>query len=98
MDELHRGEEAVAKKKAELEAKAQSTRVVEKNLAIADLEQMRTNDPLPLQRAKLNQGAAVRKMNQTLKTVEHERVLSENGCFLNFLYIFCIVSHVNLFV
>jgi hypothetical protein len=41
--------------------------VVKRNKAKAELAQMQAEDPLPLRRARINQGAAVRKAERTLK-------------------------------
>jgi len=68
LDELHAQEKALADKIASLEKKSEEGGVVSRNKAKAELEQLRSDDPLPLQRAKLNQGATLRKSEKGSKT------------------------------
>lgn len=59
--ELQSQEKAYADKLSELEKKSQEGGVVSRNKAIAELEQLKSKDPLPLQRAKINQTASCKK-------------------------------------
>mmetsp|Transcript_9913 Transcript_9913/g.13363 ORF Transcript_9913/g.13363 Transcript_9913/m.13363 type:complete len:315 (-) Transcript_9913:53-997(-) len=77
LDELHAQEKALADKIASLEKKSEEGGVVSRNKAKAELEQLRSEDPLPLQRAKLNQGAALRKSEKARKQAEEQRLKAE---------------------
>ena len=67
--ELQAQEKAFADKKAALEKTKNdmSIGVVKRNKAANELDQLLAEDPLPLQRAKINQGATVRKMEKAAK-------------------------------
>ena len=69
LDELHAEEKAYNDKKAALEAtKADmSIGVVKRNKAANELDQLLSEDPLPLRKAKINQAATVRKMEKAAK-------------------------------
>jgi len=74
LDELQAQEKALADKIASLEKKSEEGGVVSRNKAKAELEQLRAEDPLPLQRAKLNQGAAVRRSEKARKAAEEQKI------------------------
>eukprot|EP01105_Mastigella_eilhardi_P002801 TRINITY_DN135_c1_g1_i1.p1 TRINITY_DN135_c1_g1~~TRINITY_DN135_c1_g1_i1.p1 ORF type:complete len:430 (+),score=164.28 TRINITY_DN135_c1_g1_i1:87-1292(+) len=59
--ELQAQETAYEKKKADLLQASQTGGVVQRNKAANELEQLKSEDPLPLRRAKINQTAAVKK-------------------------------------
>ena len=67
--ELQAQEKAFADKKEALEKTKNdmSIGVVKRNKAANELDQLLAEDPLPLQRAKINQGATVRKMEKAAK-------------------------------
>ena len=67
--EMERQQKEFDDKCAELEAKGNddSLGVVKRNRAKQELAQMKASDPLPLQRAKINQGATVRKSKKAAK-------------------------------
>jgi len=70
--ELQAQEKAFADKMASLEKISQdmSIGLVKRNKAANELEQLRAEDPLPLQRAKINQAATVRKSEKATKAAE----------------------------
>jgi len=70
--ELQAQEKAFADKKASLEATKNdmSIGVVKRNKAANELDQLLAEDPLPLQRAKINQAATVRKSEKATKAAE----------------------------
>lgn len=67
--ELERQQKAFDDKVAELEAKSNDGNlgIVKRNRAKQELAQMKASDPLPLQRARINQGATVRKSSKAAK-------------------------------
>jgi len=69
LEELRAQEKAFADKKEALEKTKNdmSIGVVKRNKAANELDQLLAEDPLPLQRAKINQGATVRKMEKAAK-------------------------------
>ena len=77
--ELQAQEKAFADKIAALEKTKNdmSIGIVKRNKASNELDQMRSEDPLPLQRAKINQGATVRKMEKAAKAAEEARIKAE---------------------
>jgi chromosome segregation ATPase len=77
LDELHKQEKELADKIADLEKRSSEGGVVSRNKAKAELEQLRSEDPLPLRRAKLNQGAALRKSEKARKLAEEQRLAAE---------------------
>lgn len=87
MQELQAQEKAVADKIADLQKKSEEGGVVSRNKAKAELEQLKAEDPLPLQRAKLNQGAAVRKSEKARKAAEEQKIAALEGIsFFDFLF------------
>ena len=70
--ELQAQEKAFADKMAQLEkmSKDESIGLVKRNRAANELEQLKAEDPLPLQRAKINQAATVRKSEKATKAAE----------------------------
>jgi len=72
LQELTDQEMAFANKKAELKRRSEDahTGTVAKNRAKNELEQLNSSDPLPLQRAKINQEATVRKCERSRKAAE----------------------------
>jgi hypothetical protein len=70
LEELEAQEKALADKIATLTKKSEEGGVVSRNKAKAELEQLKSEDPLPLQRAKLNQGATVRKTEKARKAAD----------------------------
>jgi len=72
LQELTDQEMTFANKKAELKRKSEDphTGTVGKNRAKNELEQLNASDPLPLQRAKINQEATVRKCERSRKAAE----------------------------
>eukprot|EP00478_Filoreta_tenera_P001346 GABV01001367.1.p2 GENE.GABV01001367.1~~GABV01001367.1.p2 ORF type:complete len:197 (+),score=101.34 GABV01001367.1:311-901(+) len=68
--ELERQEAAFESKKKELEEKSKTGNVVQRGRAANELQQMLAEDPLPLRRAKINQGATVRKAEKATKAAE----------------------------
>ena len=77
--ELQAQEKAFADKKAALEKTKNdmSIGVVKRNKAANELDQLLAEDPLPLQRAKINQGATVRKMEKAAKAAEEAKVKAD---------------------
>jgi chromosome segregation ATPase len=75
LDELKRQEDAIAAQLASLSAKINDSALgtVAKGKAKQEYEQLKGQDPLPLQRAKINQGATVRKFETARKFAEDER-------------------------
>jgi len=70
--ELQAQEKAFADKKASLEKTKNdmSIGIVKRNKAANELDQLLAEDPLPLQRAKINQAATVRKSEKAAKAAE----------------------------
>ena len=79
MDELHAQEKALADKIASLEKKSEEGGVVSRNRAKAELEQVKSEDPLPLRRAKLNQAATLKKSEKARKAAAEQKVKAEEG-------------------
>jgi len=77
--ELQAQEKAFADKKAALEKTKNdmSIGIVKRNKASNELDQLLAEDPLPLQRAKINQGATVRKMEKAAKAAEEAKVKAD---------------------
>ena len=69
LEELHAQEKAYNDKKEELEKTKSdmSIGVVKRNKAANELDQLLSEDPLPLRKAKINQAATVRKMEKAAK-------------------------------
>jgi len=69
LEELHAQEKAYNDKKAALEKTKNDTSigVVKRNKAANELDQLLSEDPLPLRKAKINQEATVRKMEKAAK-------------------------------
>uniref|UniRef100_A0A6A7GBQ4 TolA-like protein n=2 Tax=Hirondellea gigas TaxID=1518452 RepID=A0A6A7GBQ4_9CRUS len=65
--ELEAEEKAFSDRKSGLEAKSETGGLVSKNKAKNELQQLLAEDPLPLQRAKINQGATVRAAQKSSK-------------------------------
>jgi len=72
LDELRAQEKAFEDKKAALEKTKNdmSIGVVKRNKAANELDQMLSEDPLPLRKAKINQAAAVKKCERATKAAE----------------------------
>jgi len=72
LDELRAQEKAFEDKKASLEKikNDMSIGVVKRNKAANELDQMLSEDPLPLRKAKINQAAAVKKCERATKAAE----------------------------
>jgi len=70
--ELQAEEKAFEDKKAALEKTKSDTTigVVKRNKAANELDQLLSEDPLPLRKAKINQGAAVKKCERATKAAE----------------------------
>lgn len=68
-DALEREEKAFNDKIKKLEAKANDTSLgtVKRNSAVNRLAQMKSEDPLPLRKAKITQGSALKKVKKTRK-------------------------------
>ena len=77
MDELHAQEKALADKIASLEKKSEEGGVVSRNRAKAELEQVKSEDPLPLRRAKLNQAATLKKSEKARKAAAEQKAKAE---------------------
>lgn len=75
--ELEAQEKAFADKKADLEAKSETGGMVSRNKAKNELQQLLAEDPLPLQRAKINQGATVRAEEKSTKAAVAKREEAE---------------------
>jgi len=60
-------------------SKDESKGQVARNKAKNELEQLKTTDPLPLQRAKINQSATVRKSERAHAEAESTRSLAEKA-------------------
>jgi chromosome segregation ATPase len=77
--ELKKEEEAFATRKAELEKKKedQSLGVVKRNKASNELAQMLAEDPLPLRKAKITQGAALKRTEKAEKKANKAKVALE---------------------
>ena len=69
LEELHAQEKAYNDKKEALEKTKndESIGVVKRNKAANELDQLLSEDPLPLRKAKINQAATVRKMEKAAK-------------------------------
>jgi len=74
LDELHKQEKEYNQKVDDLTAKSNdsSLSTVQKNKAANELQQLKGEDPLPLRKAKINQGATVRKCEKATKAVEEQ--------------------------
>jgi len=70
--ELQAQEDAYNAKIATLEKKSQEGGVVSRNKAMAELQQVKAEDPLPLRKAKLNQQAAVRKTEKAERAAQEK--------------------------
>jgi len=72
LDELRAQEKAFEDKKAALEKTKNDTSIgiVKRNSAANQLDQMLSEDPLPLRKAKINQAAAVKKSERATKAAE----------------------------
>jgi len=72
LDELRAQEKAFEDKKAALEKTKNDTSIgiVKRNSAANQLDQMLSEDPLPLRKAKINQAAAVKKCEKATKAAE----------------------------
>jgi len=72
LDELRAQEKAFEDKKAALEKTKNDTSIgiVKRNSAANQLDQMLSEDPLPLRKAKINQSAAVKKSEKATKAAE----------------------------
>ena len=70
--EMQALEEALAKKKLELEAKAADGPIVARGRAKAELEQLKAADSLPMRSAKINQEAAVRRFQKAQLRADEE--------------------------
>jgi len=72
LEELRAQEKAFEDKKAALEKTKNDTSIgiVKRNSAANQLDQMLSEDPLPLRKAKINQAAAVKKSERATKTAE----------------------------
>lgn len=72
LDELRAQEKAFEDKKAQLEKTKNDTSIgiVKRNSAANQLDQMLSEDPLPLRKAKINQAAAVKKCERATKAAD----------------------------
>lgn len=68
--ELEAEEKAFADKKADLQRRSEEGGLVSRNKAKNELQQLLAEDPLPLQRAKINQGATVRAQEKSTRAAE----------------------------
>ncbi|PRP86601.1 hypothetical protein PROFUN_05239 [Planoprotostelium fungivorum] len=75
VDELKSQEDAYANLVSSLETKSKDTSVgvVTRNKAAAELAQVKSEDPLPLRKAKISQEAALRKVEKERKIAEDRR-------------------------
>ena len=79
LEELHAQEQAFEDKKAALEKTKNdmSIGVVKRNRAANELDQMLSEDPLPLRKAKINQAATVKKSERATKAAEAAKEKAE---------------------
>jgi len=79
LEELRAQEKAFEDKKASLEKikNDSSIGVVKRNKAANELDQMLSEDPLPLRKAKINQAAAVKKSERATKAAEAAEAKAE---------------------
>jgi len=79
LDELHRQEEEYNRKINDLTAKStdSSASTVQKSKAANELQQLKGEDPLPLRKAKINQGATVRKCEKAAKDAQNQTAIVE---------------------
>jgi len=79
LEELRAQEKAFEDKKAALEKTKNDTSigVVKRNKAANELDQMLSEDPLPLRKAKINQAAAVKKSERATKAAEAAEAKAE---------------------
>jgi len=79
LDELRAQEKAFEDKKAALEKTKNDTSIgiVKRNSAANQLDQMLSEDPLPLRKAKINQAAAVKKSEKATKAAEAAEAKAE---------------------
>jgi chromosome segregation ATPase len=68
--ELKKQEDDYHRKCADLEAKTKEGTIVQKNKAVQELAQLKSEDPLPLRKAKITQESAVRKAEKARKQAE----------------------------
>jgi len=80
LDELRAQEKAFEDKKAALERTKNDTSIgiVKRNSAANQLDQMLSEDPLPLRKAKINQAAAVKKCEKATKAADAAAKNAEN--------------------
>jgi len=79
LDELHKQEKEYHDKVSALEAKStdSSLSTVQKSKAANELQQLKNEDPLPLRKAKINQGATVRKCEKASKSAQEQTLIVE---------------------
>jgi len=79
LEELRAQEKAFEDKKAALEKTKNDTSIgiVKRNSAANQLDQMLSEDPLPLRKAKINQAAAVKKSERATKAAEAAEAKAE---------------------
>lgn len=79
--ELHKEEESYFGKISSLEtiSNDSSLGIVKRNKARAECSQLQAEDPLPLRRAKINQGATVRKSERAANAAADARKEAENA-------------------
>eukprot|EP01083_Nonionella_stella_P003822 10981_1 len=77
--ELQAQENAFLNKKAQLERASQTGSVMRMSLAKQELDIHMSADPLPLRRAKINQGAAVRKAERATAKAHELRLSAEKS-------------------
>jgi len=70
--ELKKQEDDYHNRCADLEAKTKEGTIVQKNKAVQELAQLKSEDPLPLRKAKITQESAVRKAEKARKEVEEK--------------------------
>jgi DNA repair exonuclease SbcCD ATPase subunit len=79
VDDLHAQEQALADKIAALQAKIDDPKsgTVAKNRSKNEIEQIKSEDPLPLRKAKITQQAALKKAEKALAAATKARELAE---------------------
>jgi len=79
LEELHKQEKEYNDKVSSLEAKStdSSLSTVQKNKAANELQQLKSEDPLPLRKAKINQGATVRKCEKASVEAQKQTLVVE---------------------
>eukprot|EP01105_Mastigella_eilhardi_P015192 TRINITY_DN345_c0_g1_i3.p2 TRINITY_DN345_c0_g1~~TRINITY_DN345_c0_g1_i3.p2 ORF type:complete len:210 (-),score=91.83 TRINITY_DN345_c0_g1_i3:64-693(-) len=77
LDELRAQEEAYATKIADLEKKSQEGSIVARNRAANELAQVKSEDPLPLRRAKLTQQVAVKRSEKATLQAKADEAAAE---------------------